>query len=212
MRTPQPIGAQFLGYLANSSHSGDEVFKQFDTNVFGPMKVIRAVLPHMRERRSGVVANMGSIGGWRGGVGVSMYCATKFALAGITEALRLELLPLGIDAVVIEPGYFRTNFLSPGHRVSVATRIPDYDQVIEPIRKMFNAYDFKQPGDPEKGAQAIVEILTKSGRVAGMTIPARVPLGSDTLTLIAAKCHETLENLDNWKEVAGSTNHDDVAI
>lgn len=164
----------------------------------------------MRERKSGVVANMGSVGGWRGGAGASMYCSTKFAIAGITESLRAELEPLGIDAVVIEPGYFRTNFLSPGHRTPSTTHISDYDTVMEPLRNVFDMYDQNQPGDPEKGAQVIVEILTKSGRVAGMTIPARVPLGSDAISIIDGKCQETLKILDEWKEISCSTDHDDV--
>lgn len=164
----------------------------------------------MRERKSGVVANMGSVGGWRGGAGASMYCSTKFAIAGITESLRPELQPLGIDAVVIEPGYFRTNFLSPGHRTPSAIQISDYDTVMEPLRNVFDTYDQKQPGDPEKGAQVIVEILTKSGRVAGMTIPARIPLGSDAVSIIDGMCHQTLKLLGEWKEISASTDHDDV--
>lgn len=198
------------GFLANPKHSGPEVFKIFNTNVFGPLKVIRAVLPHMRERKSGVVANMGSVGGWRGSAGASMYCSTKFAIAGITESLRSELEPLGIDAVVIEPGYFRTNFLSPGHRAPAAIHISDYDTVMVPFRKAFDAVDQKQPGDTEKGSQVIVEILTKSGRAAGMTIPARIPLGSDAVSVIYGNCHETLKILDEWKEISSSTDHDDV--
>lgn len=139
-----------------------------------------------------------------------MYCSTKFAIAGITESLRPELEPLGIDAVVIEPGYFRTNFLAPGHRTPSAIRISDYDQVMEPLRNTFDAYNHKQPGDPEKGAQVIVEILTKSGRVVGKTIPARIPLGSDAVTIIDGKCQEALGILSDWKEIASSTDHDDV--
>lgn len=153
---------------------------------------------------------MGSIGGWRGTLGASMYCSTKFAIAGITESLRLELTPLGIDVVVIEPGYFRTNFLSPGHRTKTATRIADYDPIMEPLRNTFDAYDCNQPGDPKKGAQLIVEILTKSGRVADKTIPVRIPLGSDAIAFIGQKCHETLKVLEDWEGLSKSTDHDDV--
>lgn len=193
-----------------TKHSEDEVFKIFNTNVFGSLKVLRAILPHMRERKSGVVANMGSIGGWGGVIGASMYCSTKFALAGITESLRLELAPLGIDAVIIEPGYFRTNLLSPGHRTKTIDRISDYDTVMDPLRAMLNQYDRRQPGDPEKGAQLIVEILTGSGRVAGKPLPVRIPLGSDAITFIGGKCHEALKVLDDWKEISPSTDHDDT--
>jgi NAD(P)-dependent dehydrogenase (short-subunit alcohol dehydrogenase family) len=186
------------------------VYKIFNTNVFGTLTVTRAVLPYMREQRSGTIANMGSIGGWRGTTGAGLYCSTKFAIAGITEALRAEVAPLGIEAVCIEPGYFRTNFLSPGHRTPTVNRIDDYEGVMAPIRNIFNTYDRAQPGDPEKGAQLIVEILTHSGRAAGKEIPVRVPLGSDAIVFITEKNEETLGVMREWKDISSSTDHDDV--
>lgn len=190
--------------------SAAEVSKIFNTNVFGPLTVIRAVLPYMREQRSGVVANMGSAAGWQCAAGVSLYCSTKYAIAAISESLRLELAPLGIDALVIEPGYFRTNFLAAGHRAPTAGHIADYDGVMEPLHAMLGAFDQKQPGDPLKGVQAIVEILTKTGRAAGKTLPARLPLGSDSLATIAETCRVALEVVEEWRDIASSTDHDDV--
>lgn len=191
--------------------SAEEEFKSWNTNVFGVTKVLRAVLPYMRLRKSGMIANMGSIGGWRGFGGAGMYGASKFAIAGLSECLRQEVGPLGIEVVCIEPGYFRTNFLAPGHRTSSAKHIADYDPVMEPLRNMLSAYNGKQPGDPEKGAQVIVEILTKSGRVQGKTLPGRIPLGSDATQVIGGFCSETGKTLEEWKDIASSTDHDDVA-
>jgi NAD(P)-dependent dehydrogenase (short-subunit alcohol dehydrogenase family) len=165
----------------------------------------------MRLRKSGVIANMGSIGGWRGFGGAGMYGASKFAIAGLSECLRQEVAPLGIEVVCIEPGYFRTNFLAPGHRTSSVKHIADYDPVMEPLRNMLSAYNGKQPGDPEKGARVIVEILTKTGRVQGKALPGRIPLGSDALKVIGGFCTDTGKTLEEWKDIAGSTDHDDVA-
>ncbi|RPB02879.1 NAD(P)-binding protein [Choiromyces venosus 120613-1] len=190
--------------------SAAEVFKIFNTNVFGSLTMARAVLPYMRAQKNGTIANMGSIGGVRGTQGAGLYCSTKFAIAGITDSLRAEVAHLGIDAVCIEPGYFRTNFLAPGHRTPTAARIADYDPVMEPIRNIFNTYDRAQPGDPEKGAQLIVEILTKSGRVAGKEVPVRVPIGSDAIAFISTTAEETLQNMKDWKDLSSSTDHDDV--
>lgn len=154
---------------------------------------------------------MGSIGGWRGFGGAGMYGASKFAIAGLSECLRQEVAPLGIEVVCIEPGYFRTNFLAPGHRTSSAKHIADYDPVMEPLRNMLSAYNGKQPGDPEKGARVIVEILTKTGRVQGKALPGRIPLGSDALRVIGGFITDTRKTLEEWKDIADSTDHDDVA-
>ncbi|RAO73525.1 uncharacterized protein BHQ10_009537 [Talaromyces amestolkiae] len=112
--------------------SDEEARAHFDTNVFGQIAVSRAVLPYMRGQKSGVIANMGSIAGWQGGINCGYYCATKFAIAGISEALRAECEPLGITVTVVEPGYFRTDFLSGGHKVSPKNSIEDYVPIIKP--------------------------------------------------------------------------------
>lgn len=206
--TPASVQKSFVTKIANSP---EEEFKSWNTNVFGVTKVLRAVLPYMRLRKSGVIANMGSIGGWRGFGGAGMYGASKYAIAGLSECLRQEVAPLGIEVVCIEPGYFRTNFLAPGHRTSSAKHIADYDPVMEPLRNMLSAYNGKQPGDPEKGARVIVEILTKTGRVQGKALPGRIPLGSDALKVIGGFCTDTGKTLEEWKDIASSTDHDDVS-
>lgn len=202
------------GYLlqgALEECSDEEARAQFETNFFGQLAVIRAVLPHMRSRKSGVIANMGSIVGWAGSVGVSVYCATKFALVGITEALRLEVAHLGIEVTIIEPGYFRTNVLTGGNKVAAAKTIDDLRPVMDPLRDLYAAIDMKQPGDPTKASQVIVEALTKTGRCKGRAIPLRLPLGNDTLRTIGEVLARETKSLAEWKDVASSTDHDDVA-
>ncbi|KAF7591607.1 hypothetical protein BBP40_001307 [Aspergillus hancockii] len=127
---PIDILVNNVGYIlegAIEECSNDEVVAQFDTNVFSQIRVLRAVLPAMRARKSGVVANFGSIGGWAGSAAAGFYCASKAAIAIYTEALAAELAPFNIEVTCIEPGYFRTNFLTGGHKVTAEKRIPELE-------------------------------------------------------------------------------------
>ncbi|HEY9645697.1 MAG TPA: SDR family NAD(P)-dependent oxidoreductase, partial [Chroococcidiopsis sp.] len=117
-------GFGLLGAIEESSV--EEVENLYRTNVFGVLNVIRAVLPSMRQHRSGHIINLSSIGGYRASAGWGIYSSTKFAVEGITEALHHELAPLGIHATVVEPGYFRTDFLDNTSLRKTATQIADY--------------------------------------------------------------------------------------
>lgn len=194
-----------------TSDSDEEAKAQFETNFFGQVRVIRAVLPHMRSRKSGVIANFGSIGGWKGMAAAGFYCATKFALVGITEALRLEVAHLGIEVTIIEPGSFRTNLLTPGNYFTAAKRIDDLQPVVGGLKETYAALDQKQPGDPAKAAQVLVEALTKSGRCEGRSLPLRLPLGSDSVPFMRGVLEKETKSLDEWADLVSSTDHDDVA-
>src|SRR5262249_39116011 len=111
-----------------------EVERGFATNVFGLLSVTRAVLPFMRKQRSGHLINMSSVGGYSSWPGWGIYCATKFAVEGISEALSIELEPLGIHSTVVEPGFFRTDFLSASSLSSTAARIEDYADTVGKMR------------------------------------------------------------------------------
>jgi len=191
--------------------SSDEVSAMFDTNVFGQLRMLRAVLPYMRAARSGVVANMGSIGGWGGMANGSLYCASKCALLAISEGLRLEVAHLGIDVTLIEPGYFRTDFLSGGHKVTPKRHIADLDPATKPVRDALVSLNREQPGDPAKGARLIVEALTKSGRCHGRSLPRRLLLGSDAIEFTGSQMETWQKEIAEWKELTLSTDHDDVA-
>ncbi|KAK3701321.1 hypothetical protein LTR37_015542 [Vermiconidia calcicola] len=185
--------------------SPKETYDQFNVNVFGVLNVTRAVLPYMRQQRSGVIAHFGSLGSWTGGPAGGLYCATKWAISGVTEGLRAEVAPFGIEVCCIEPGYFRTGFLNPGARVTTETRLKEYDETaVGEVRKVFNQTDNNQLGDVEKGCRVIFEVLTKKGR---KEVPIRLVLGSDCYEVIKGKCDSTKELLEEWKEVACSTDH-----
>jgi NAD(P)-dependent dehydrogenase (short-subunit alcohol dehydrogenase family) len=164
----------------------------------------------MRARKSGIVANFGSIGGWEGYPAAGMYCASKAAVAIYTESLRHELAPFNIEVTCIEPGYFRTNFLTGGHKITAKNRIPELDAGTRATREALAAYSLNQAGDPIKGAQVLVEALTKTGRCEGRRIPGRLALGRDALAAIGGSIAREQAMLDDWKEIVGSTDYDDV--
>jgi NAD(P)-dependent dehydrogenase (short-subunit alcohol dehydrogenase family) len=164
----------------------------------------------MRAAKSGVIANMGSIAGWYGGPALGYYCATKAALVGITEAVRAEVAPLGIKAVIIEPGYFRTNFLTSGAKITAKKVIEDYKAILDPAKDSLKNYNLRQPGDVVKGAAVIIEALTGTGRAEGKTLPARLPLGRDCVAMIGGLTERHLKELEEWSDLASTTDHEDV--
>ena len=171
----------------------------YDTNVFGLLNVTRAVLPTLRAQRSGHVINISSIGGYRGSAGFGVYSSTKFAVEGITEALHAELKPLGIHATVVEPGYFRTDFLDGSSLVVAPEVIADYDASAGAVRRKAQEMNHNQPGDPNKLAAAMIKL------VDAPTPPLRLPLGTDTLAAIAAKNAYVTQETETWKALSAST-------
>lgn len=191
--------------------SADEVQAHFECNVFGALRMVRSVLPHMRSRKTGVIANIGSIAGWSGGAGFGIYNATKFSLVGITEAMKLELAPLGIDVTIIEPGYFRTDFLSSGSQTTAQKVLKDYDESFAPLTEALKAYNHKQPGDPVKGCNVIADALRKESAFSDIkSLPARMSLGSDSVQHVSAKIKELKEQHEKWAAATSQTDCDDV--
>jgi NAD(P)-dependent dehydrogenase (short-subunit alcohol dehydrogenase family) len=189
-----------FGLLAAVEESADaDVRRMYDTNVFGLLNVTRAVLPYMRSQRSGHVVNVSSIGGYRAAAGFGVYSSTKFAVEGITEALHAELKPLGIHATVIEPGYFRTDFLDASSLVVGRQVIDDYDQTSGNVRRFAVGMNHNQPGDPEKLAKALVTLADAQDP------PMRLPLGTDTLKAIADKNAYVAAETQAWRELSAST-------
>ncbi|MBD1848502.1 oxidoreductase [Leptolyngbya sp. FACHB-711] len=180
--------------------SAEEVERVYRTNVFGLLNMTRAVLPSMRQRRSGHIINLSSIGGYRSTPGWGVYSSTKFAVEGITEALHDELAPLGIHATVVEPGYFRTNFLD-GSSLQRTAEIPDYAETVGKVRKIASELSYQQPGDPTKLAQAMLQLANAD------TPPLRLPLGTDTLRAIAQKNAYVEQETTQWRALAESTDY-----
>lgn len=123
----------------------------------------------------------------------------------LTESLRKEVEQLGIEVTAIKPGYFRTNFLSHGHKSRAAHEISDYESALKDSMTALSAYDKKQPGDPVKGARLIVEALTKSGRCQGRHLPSRLALGNDAVQYIAGVMDTNRKHLDEWKDLTSTT-------
>jgi NAD(P)-dependent dehydrogenase (short-subunit alcohol dehydrogenase family) len=189
-----------FGLLAAVEESADaDVRRMFDTNVFGLLNVTRAVLPVMRKQRAGHVVNMSSVGGYRSAAGFGVYCSTKFAVEGITEAMHAELKPLGIHATVVEPGYFRTDFLDASSLLVGKEIIGDYDETSGKVRRAAVEMNHNQPGDPEKLAKALVTLAD------AQTPPLRLPLGTDTLKAIADKNAYVTTETETWKALSAST-------
>jgi NAD(P)-dependent dehydrogenase (short-subunit alcohol dehydrogenase family) len=190
-------GFGLLGAIEESSDK--DVRRMYDTNVFGLLNVTRAVLPTLRAQRSGHVINISSVGGYRAAAGFGAYSSTKFAVEGITEALHAELKPLGIHATVVEPGYFRTDFLDATSLVVAPDVIADYDETSGAVRRKAVQMNHNQPGDPKKLAAAMVTLVDATNP------PLRLPLGTDTLAAIATKNAYVEQETQTWKALSAST-------
>jgi NAD(P)-dependent dehydrogenase (short-subunit alcohol dehydrogenase family) len=190
-------GFGLLGAVEEAT--AEEIERLYRTNVFGLLTVTRAVLPQMRAQRSGRILNISSIGGYRAGAGFGVYCSTKFAVEGLSEALHAELTPLGIHVTVIEPGYFRTDFLDSSSLSVSGNRIPDYDGTAGTVREHASAMNHNQPGDPEKFARQVVAFADVTEP------PVRMPFGSDTVAAIAAKHASDDAIIKQWREISVST-------
>lgn len=176
-----------------------DVRRLYETNVFGLLAVTQAVLPHLRRERAGRIFNLSSVGGYQSGPGFGVYCSTKFAVEGISEALHAELAPLGIHVTVIEPGYFRTEFLEAKSVVETAATIDDYADTSGKVRAIAKNVSLNQPGDPLRLASAVVALADAKAP------PLRLPLGSDTVGAIEAKNAFVARELADWRTVAVST-------
>ncbi|MBC3762712.1 oxidoreductase [Quadrisphaera oryzae] len=176
----------------------DEVRALFDTNVHGAVAMTKAVLPGMRERRRGAVVNISSIGAQLCPPGSGYYAATKLALEGITGSLRAELAPLGLHAVAVEPGGFRTDFAGRS-LTGTSTVIADYAETVDARRKENDRAHGTQPGDPELAARAIIDAVTSPEP------PALLLLGSDALEAARAIGAARRRELESWAAVSTST-------
>lgn len=175
----------------------------FDTNVFGTLTVTRAVLPVLRAQRSGTVVMISSVGGFTQGPGWGVYGATKAAMEGFSESLAAELAPIGIDLVIVEPGIFRTDFIDDTSLHHADARIADYLPTVGRIKEWVAGNNGLQPGDPVKGAAAIVEV------VAAEKPPLRLQLGADCVARVEAKIQRMVDDLSQWRSVSVSMGFDD---
>jgi NAD(P)-dependent dehydrogenase (short-subunit alcohol dehydrogenase family) len=199
-RTTQRFGAidalvnnAGYGYLAAIEEGEDEAVRaMFEANVFGLIDMTKVVLPIMRTQRSGMIVNISSVGGIRGAPGIGYYNGTKFAVEGISEALALEVKPLGIDVLLVEPGPFRTNWAGESIKQS-ATQIDAYAPTAGERRKQVAARNGRQAGDPVRGAQAIIDAALSD------TPPLRLLLGKAALEFARKKIDAMRNDFDAWE-------------
>ena len=189
------------GLLGGVEEIGDaEARRIFDVNVFGLLNVTRAVLPVMREAGRGHILNVSSVFGLVAGAGWGLYCATKFAVEGVSEALAQEVAPFGVKVTLIEPGYFRTNFLTGGSLASAATPIAAYDQ-IRAVHDAHSQIDGTQLGDPAGAARAMIAVVVQDAP------PLRLLLGSDALAYARAKLGALAQDFDRNEAMTRSTDY-----
>lgn len=179
----------------------DELRGLMDLHFFGPAALTRAVLPQMRERGSGAIVQMSSMGGRFSFPRVGAYSATKFALEGWSEALAKEVDRFGIRVLIVEPGAFRTSFNGPG-ALLVSDPISAYDEQIGPLRTDMPEGDGKQPGDPAKAAAAIVQAIDAPEP------PLRLALGNDAVDGISDVLDQAKAELSAWERVGRATEFD----
>ncbi len=176
--------------------SAEELAAQFETNVLGLAAVTRAVAPVLRAQRAGRIFNVSSAAGIVGFPGAAAYCASKFAVEGLSESMAHELAPLGIHVTIVEPGYFRTEFLT-GDSVRYAAKVvPDYDATVGAARRSAREMNGQQSGDPKKLAQAILT-LAEAERP-----PLRFIAGADAVGALEASIASRRADLEAYRELS----------
>ncbi|GAA1827209.1 oxidoreductase [Pseudonocardia ailaonensis] len=190
------------GILEESPMS--ELRRQFDVNVFGAVATLKAALPFMRERRHGHLMGVTSMGGLMTIPGLAYYHGSKFALEAILETLAKEVKALGIAVTAIAPGSFRTDWAGRS-MVRTERSLPDYDELMNPVRANRRAADGNQLGDPAKAAEAVLSIA------GAPDAPVHLVLGSDALRLVGSARTEVDEEIERWADLSRTTDIPDGA-
>lgn len=192
------------GYLAAIEEGEDDAVRaMFETNVFGLIDMTRAVLPAMRQQKSGLIVNISSIGGLTSFAATGYYHATKYAVEGMSESLAVEVKPLGIDVLIVEPGPFRTNWAGPSIKQS-AIQIDAYAATAGERRKQTSARSGNQAGDPVRAAQAIIDAALSDHP------PLRLLLGKMALELARRKVDMLRRDFDAWESTTLGADYPDA--
>lgn len=194
-------GYGLLGALEEASDQ--DIQRVFDVNFFGVVHLIRAILPYFRQQQSGHLVNISSIAGLAPMAGSSLYAAAKSAVEGVSQALAQEVEPLGIKVTLVEPGAFRTDFLSDHSIVNSKIKIADYQLTSGKMVQHLADIAGKQLGNPDLGAQAIIQA------VEAKEPPLHLVLGSDALKRTRAKLEAMTKNVNAWEAVSKSTDFPD---
>jgi NAD(P)-dependent dehydrogenase (short-subunit alcohol dehydrogenase family) len=190
-------GRYLVGAVEETTEA--ELRDLMDLQFFGPAALTRAVLPHMRARRSGAIVQISSMGGRTAFAGTGAYSATKFALEGLSEALAQELAPFGIKVLIVEPGTFRTGAIAA---LRLTTAHPAYADTVGPFRQAVPTMDGKQPGDPAKAAAAVITALDSDKP------PLRLLLGNDAAHRVTQHHTNALAEILAWEHLTRATDYD----
>jgi short-subunit dehydrogenase len=188
-------GFGFAGAIEETST--EETREIFEANFFGTLKLTQSFLPMLRQQKSGHIIQISSHGGFKAFPGFGIYNASKFALEGFSEALAIEVAPLGIKLTIVEPGPFRTNFAGSSFKQADKV-IEDYNPTAGAFRERMKQVDGKQEGDPVKASQAIIDIIKLD------TPPLRLPLGKIAIVSLTAKLDSVQKDINAYKDIAES--------
>lgn len=178
----------------------DEVYDNYAVNVFGALNVIRNAAPYLRRQRSGTIFNISSVGGYSGGfAGFGIYCSTKFAMAGFTEALAEEMKDFGVHITVVYPGYFRTNFLAEGSVRRPAGPMAEYESARVSEATHLQTINGNQPNDPERAADVLIEVSELTSP------PVHMFLGKDAYAIVNQKIEVIRQAMAEYESLATST-------
>jgi NAD(P)-dependent dehydrogenase (short-subunit alcohol dehydrogenase family) len=183
----------------------DDFRAQIETNLFGPLNVTRAVLPVLRAQRSGLVVTISSTAGVVGGEFTSAYAASKFALEGWMESLTPEVAPYGIRTMLVEPGFFRTDLLTPESTSYAQPSIDDYIERTKQTVTVWNGMNGQQGGDPAKLATALVQLVSSDEP------PLRWAAGADAVATFEDKAQTLIKQADAYRELSLSLAHNGVS-
>lgn len=186
--------------------SPEQVAIQIQTNLTGPMTVTRAALPVMRAQRSGHVITISSLAGLIGMEFCSAYSAAKFGIEGWMEAITPELAPFGIHTTVVEPGFFRTDLLTPESTTYAELSIADYQQRSSETQTAWQGMNGQQPGDPAKLAEALITLTQENEP------PRRWVAGADAVAAAEQKANDLLAQIDAYRELSTNLAHDDAPV
>ena len=189
------------GYRSSVEEGEEEsVNLLFNKNFFGPIELIKQVLPYMRAQKNGAILNVSSIAAARSGVGSGYYASSKAALELMTDGLMKEVAPLGIKVMTVEPGAFRTKFYDTSLK-GTQKQIEDYADTAWKTRKENIVDNQDQPGDPDKAGEVIYETIQKEN------IPKRLLLGSDAVRIVSAEMKERLQEIEDWSAISTQTDY-----
>lgn len=191
-------GYSVLGAVEETTDA--ELRAAFETMFFGAVAATRAVLPHMRERRTGAIVQITSVGGFTTAPGFGAYCAVKHGLEGLSECLAAEVAPFGVRVLIVEPGAFRTSLFGGAFRM--LPELEAYAPSVGPTRAYVTTSAGKQEGDPAKAARAIIDAVNAGAHAL------RLPLGADAVTLIRSKLASMAAEVDRTESVAKATAFD----